>query len=584
MRSPAMRSPAPPIALLAALLAALAACDDPDPPPPIGTSRAPVTVSAVAMARCDTPPELIDGLSRQLVDAINCLRPGTLAEIPLGGDIRLLQPNRPHFVDGRAVDALVDAAADGDRQMVVRWAYRDVALQHLFWLQDQFRGCAVAAPAGLSNHQNGLAVDLNDWQYWEPIMRAFGWANDLPNDRVHFDYQAPDVGLGALSLYAFQVLWNQNNPEAELALTAELDGPTYDALSEAPVEGFDRDLCEGGPPPVGPGPVRGPTVGQQAWRGCDPPPELVEGIAEQIARGMACLEPDALEPLPVCGEPGCAQIAAPPILEWLSTPALDAFAEASRALDRPIAISEALRDVSLRHFYDSTADNIGCRPPAGRSDVISGRAVRLADAGAAGALAAAGFVQSGDRWIYDGPDAADLDQLSTLTFQQLWNLNRPDDPIDDDGLIGPQTRDAIDRAPIAGFDRSLCDPDPEPDMGPGPDPEPDVGPDPEPDAGPGPDPEPDMRPGAEPEPEPDGGFVPEPEPGPEPDAPPDPEPDPDGAVRDPTDVGIPPPPVPGWSSLEPGDAGCAQAPGGGSGGPAALLALFGLIGLVRRRR
>ena len=442
------------------MLWVLAGCAEPSEAPRFATHAAAVSIEAVAQARCDTPPELVDGLSRQLVDAINCLRPGTLAPIPLGGDIRMLRAGRPAFLDARGLDALRAAARDGDRQMVVRWSYRDVALQHLFWLQDDFRGCAVAAPAGLSNHQNGLAVDLDDAGAWSPVMRRHGWANDLPNDRVHFDYQdAEDVGLGALSLLAFQALWNENLPERALALSAELDGETYDALSEAPIEGFDRELCDGGPPPVGPGPVRGPTVAQAAWRGCDAPPELVEGLTDQVARGINCLDPGALVPLRLCREPGCLVIEAPPIPEWLGAAAHAALLEVDDA--GPLLVRHAFRDVALQHFLASAAANIGCpgAAPAARSDFNTGQAVWVVEhAALSGALAAAGFSNDGTslREIYAFAAGDDLTETGTLAFQELWNLNRADDPIDTDGLIGPQTRARIDRAPIAGFPLGLC--------------------------------------------------------------------------------------------------------------------------------
>jgi hypothetical protein len=437
----------------------------------ISTNLSALSITDVAAARCDTPPELVDGLSRQLVEAINCLRPGTLADIPLGGDIRLLRAGRPAYIDARGLDSLLDAAAAGNRQMVVRWAYRDVALQHLFWLQDDFRNCAVAAPAGLSNHQNGLAVDLNEHPYWEPLMRREGWENNLPNDRVHFDYSgAEDIGLGALSLLAFQALWNRNHPEDELALSAELDGATYDALSDAPIEGFDLDLCEGGGPPIGPGPVRGPTVAQSAWRGCDAPPNLIEGLSDQIAQSMNCLEDDVLSPLRLCAGAGCLNIQAPPIVEWLGTGAHESLLALSRELDAPITVRWALRDVALQHFFSSAANNIGCPPasPAGRSDFNSGQAAWLPDyAEYEDALLEADWSNLSTAldhiWAYDDED---LTNLNVLAFQRLWNLNRDDDPIDTDGLMGPQTRGAIDRAPVAGFAQDLCGaPDPAPDMG-----------------------------------------------------------------------------------------------------------------------
>jgi hypothetical protein len=458
-----------------ALLAGLTACEA-QHPLPLGTWQAALSIEDVAQETCDTPPELVEGLSRQLIDAINCLRPGTLAEIPLGDDIRLLRAGRPAIVDARALDDLIAVAAEGNRPMVVRWAYRDVALQHLFWLQDDYQSCAVAAPAGLSNHQNGLAVDVDEYQYWQPIMARHGFENNLPNDRVHFDYQrADDVGLGALSLLAFQALWNKNVPREPLDLTAELDGDTYAALGRAPIEGFDLELCDGGPPPVGPGPVRGPTVAQSAWRGCDVPAPLVEGLSEQIIEAMNCLQPGALVPLRTCAGAGCIE-RDPALLGWLGAPAHAALLEASQALGRPLPVEIAFRDVALQHLLASAATNIACPAADGaaRSLYNTGLGVRiLGRPGIEAALTEADFASEGTAlWRFGGPGADDLTALGVLAFQQLWNRNRPDDPIDEDGRIGPQTRGAIDRSPIDGFPEGLCGENPNEDMGVG---DPDMG-------------------------------------------------------------------------------------------------------------
>ena len=457
------------------LLPACGSGEPQSPEPSLNTSIQAESVDQVAQSTCDTPLALVSGLSRQLVDAINCLRPGTLVDIPLGGDIEMLHAGRPNLIDGRALADLRAAAAAGNQTMVIRWAYRDVGLQQLFWLQDQYQGCAVAAQPGNSNHQNGLAVDLDDRAYWEPIMRAHGWENNLPNDTVHFDYQrAADVGLGSLSLYAFQELWNLNHPADLLPLTGELDAATDAALAGAPIEGFAADLCQNGVPPPGPGPAGGPTVGQSAWRSCDLPEVLAAGLARQIARGMNCLQPDALSPLPVCAGPGCVVADAPPLLSTLAAPAATHLLQASTALRRGIHLSRALRDVATGHLLALSAERIACpaAPAAARGTLDTGLAVDLgaaANGATTNALTAAGFVADATDgpgiWRYAGADAADLTSLNVLAFQQLWNLNRPDDPIDADGRIGPQTRGAIERSPVDGFPEELC-PDPMPPVGP----------------------------------------------------------------------------------------------------------------------
>jgi hypothetical protein len=572
----------------AALLTAsalFAGCDrEGAPPPSLGTRGQAVTIEDVAESTCDTPPELVNGLSRQLVDAINCLRPGTLADIP-DGDVHMLRADRPAYVDARALEPLLDAAAEGDRPMVLKWAYRDVALQQLFWRQEQLQGCAVAAPPGLSNHQNGLAVDVTDADaiaYWGPHLRRHGWDNRLPNDTVHFDYQrADDVGLGTLSLYAFQALWNANHPDERLPLTGELDAATDAALTDAPIEGFDLDLCADGVPPVGTGPVRGPTVGQASWRGCDAPRELIDGLSWQIADAMDCLQPGALAPLRLCDGPGCLRVQAEPVPHWLGTPAHDALLGVSRDTGAPVVVRWAFRDVALQHFFAMSHTNIACpsAAAAGESDHNTGLAVNLPDADALSeALGSAGFTNQGTAlaaiWRYAGPDADDLTSLNVLAFQELWNLNRPDDPIAADGLIGPQTRGAIARSPVDGFAHRMCEDREMPDAG-APDADAgvaagDAGADDaggEVDAGapPGPDDVPDA---ARRPPRPRRDASP---PGPD-------EPGDDDAGASLRDGGLGGPPSVERSASS--DEGCAQV--GGAGSPLALL--LGALALRRRRR
>jgi MYXO-CTERM domain-containing protein len=43
-----------------------------------------------------------------------------------------------------------------------------------------------------------------------------------------------------------------------------------------------------------------------------------------------------------------------------------------------------------------------------------------------------------------------------LTFQVVWNLNHPDDRIDEDGLYGPMTASRVAASPAGGFGRDAC--------------------------------------------------------------------------------------------------------------------------------
>ncbi len=449
-RSPALRL----LPAVGALLAAGCGREAPESAPALGTAAQAVSVDQTAHETCGTPDELVSGLSRQLVDAINCLRPGTLVDIPLDDVLRMLEAGRPNLIDGRALADLRAAAADGDRQMVVRWAYRDVGLQQLFWLQDAYQGCAVAARPGNSNHQNGLAVDLNDWQYWEPIMRRHGWENNLANDRVHFDYQrVEDIGLGSFSLYAFQELWNLNHPESPVPTGGALDAETDAALAGAPIEGLVRDLCRNGVPPPA------VTVEQAAWRDCDAPPALGGGLSAQVVRTMNCLEPGALSPLDACA--GCVAFDAPAALHWAAPEAEAALRSAARTYGRAIPLRWAFRDVALDHFLALAAEHIACPAALGAAHGALGTGLGIEAVGAApeAALAAAGFdaVPAEGAHVHRVP-GVDRTPLSVLAFQRLWNLNQADAPLEEDGRIGPATRAAIARSPVSGFAEEPCPP------------------------------------------------------------------------------------------------------------------------------
>lgn len=421
----------------------------------------------------DTPVELLEGLSQQLADAIDCVRPGTLSDLP-DGHWNPWDPVRPIRVDARGVDDLLAAADTGDRPLVIKWAYRDVAVQHLFYLWT-LKSCDFAAPPGLSNHQNGLSVDIVEPEYWSPLMRGRGWEDNLPTDRPHFDYVlAEDVGLARLSLFAFQALHNRNRPDDTIPLTGEFDAATEAALSDAPLGGYAEGLCDGGVAPPEPPAFAGPTVAQSAWRGCEAPIPLIEGLSAELAATMACADPERVTLIEPCGEAGCLAIAGPPKPEWLEAQTHAALLDVSRALDRPLRIEWAGHDVALAWFLYSAQRNLNCQNEAfapAASPFASGRTVRLAEAdgfdpAVPPAMQAAGFVEGpGDlTWIFAEGD--DLRPLGVYAFQVLWNANRAEEPLDTDGLIGPMTVDGIDRAPIGGFGAPACDglepPDPPP--------------------------------------------------------------------------------------------------------------------------
>ncbi len=86
------------------------------------------------------------------------------------------------------------------------------------------------------------------------------------------------------------------------------------------------------------------------------------------------------------------------------------------------------------------------------------------------------FFQFGPAVHFDHLGSPDLRGMDVHAFQRLWNRNHPEDPIDEDGLYGPQTEARLRASPADGFPVGACPPeDPPPEDPPPEDPPPDDG-------------------------------------------------------------------------------------------------------------
>lgn len=193
---------------------------------------------------------IVAGLSRQLIAEINCMRPNTLSDfsgagVAAGGNVfPFLQPG--------GTRGLRAAVAARGRNMQVNSALRTLAQQYLLyrWYQAGQCGIGLAARPGRSNHESGLAIDIEDNAGWRNALEAqsFRWFGG--DDPVHFDYRGGGtVELAGLSILAFQRLWNRNHPE-DVIDEDGLYGPQTEArLRASPTDGFDVGACEPEPEP-----------------------------------------------------------------------------------------------------------------------------------------------------------------------------------------------------------------------------------------------------------------------------------------------------------------------------------------------
>lgn len=180
---------------------------------------------------------IVNGLSQQLIYQLQLILPNAFASFD---DLKvdLLDAAFP-FVQTAAKQGLQRAIQDRGMKLLVNSCYRTIAQQMLLY-NDRFNNPNPVAPPGASNHQTGVAIDIEDPRGWEPYLTSYGWS-PLPGDPPHFDY----VGGGTTdirnkSILAFQQLWNKNNPSKKISEDGDFGPQTEEALNQSPAHGFAK--------------------------------------------------------------------------------------------------------------------------------------------------------------------------------------------------------------------------------------------------------------------------------------------------------------------------------------------------------
>ncbi|MEL6494898.1 MAG: peptidoglycan-binding protein [Cyanobacteria bacterium J06623_7] len=180
-----------------------------------------------------------NALSQQLIHQMNVMSPNTLVTFD-NLNVSLKSAAFP-YVQAPAKAALAKAIQERGRTMTVNSGYRTIAQQLLLFNWGRSCGYPVVARPGRSNHQSGLAIDINDHAGWKPYLEKHGWRWFGARDRVHFDY----VGAGAkdirqATMKAFQQLWNNNNPGDKLQVDGVWGKNTERRLNNSPASGFAK--------------------------------------------------------------------------------------------------------------------------------------------------------------------------------------------------------------------------------------------------------------------------------------------------------------------------------------------------------
>jgi hypothetical protein len=153
------------------------------------------------------------------------------------------------------------------------------------WYQTGRCGIGLAAPPGKSNHESGIAVDINDNAGWRAAMagKSYRWLG--ANDPVHFDYIGGGTfDMRGLSVKAFQRLWNRNHASDKIAEDGVYGPATAARLAQAPVGGFAIGAqctmnAPAPPPPDDPPGEEAPVVPDATEPGEEPPTSETQSAA-----------------------------------------------------------------------------------------------------------------------------------------------------------------------------------------------------------------------------------------------------------------------------------------------------------------
>lgn len=196
------------------------------------------------LKKCDIGTEVFNGLDLQMIAVVNLLVPNILVSI---ADLNIKATNGAvhPFVQPAAKEPLRRAIEERGQTLLVNSAYRTIA-QQLFLFRrfkaGKLCGISAAAIPPLSNHQDGMALDIEDAAGWKPFLQKQNWQWLGAFDPMHFDFKGGNTrkDLDVIAVKAFQRLWNENNPNRRLKVDGSCGPLTIARLEESPVEGFPK--------------------------------------------------------------------------------------------------------------------------------------------------------------------------------------------------------------------------------------------------------------------------------------------------------------------------------------------------------
>jgi murein L,D-transpeptidase YcbB/YkuD len=187
----------------------------------------------------------VSGLSRQIIAQMNILATGILINFESLPGIESSGSGSNLYLQFGAKESLRAALREGiakqpSLKMTINSAYRTVAQQHILYqvYQRDPKLIPLASKPGHSNHENGLAIDVNNYNAWKPYLIAHGWHWLGGNDPVHFSEPNGRDDVSKLGISAFQTLWNKFNPNDLMTVDGDFGAQTAAKMDRCPISGF----------------------------------------------------------------------------------------------------------------------------------------------------------------------------------------------------------------------------------------------------------------------------------------------------------------------------------------------------------
>lgn len=188
----------------------------------------------------------VSGLSRQIIAQMNTLQTGILLNFEnLPGISSSGESHLNLYLQAGAKESLRAALRAGiakqpNLKMTINSAYRTVSQQHILYqvYRRDPKLIPLAAKPGNSNHEDGLAIDVNNYNAWKPYLLAHGWHWLGGNDPVHFFENNGRDDVGTLGVKAFQTLWNNYNPQDLMTVDGNFGDQTAAKMDRSPIAGF----------------------------------------------------------------------------------------------------------------------------------------------------------------------------------------------------------------------------------------------------------------------------------------------------------------------------------------------------------